>query len=202
MQSMADSDKSRDLVARRKAEIAAGALPLFLEKGFHGTSIREIAAASGLSMGGLYEYITSKDDVLSLVYREMTSPLGEALDRPVDSDLRELVADALEASWQRAKDVQILYRETVSLDADHREEVAQSERVHAHRIADSIEAAVERGELVCDDPLLVGHLVIFLAAFAPLRSWIMRKDGIDCGRAAAETLAGLIVAGLRPGSTP
>jgi AcrR family transcriptional regulator len=195
---MVDREKSKDLVARREAEIAAGALPLFLDKGFHGTSIREIAAAAGLSMGGLYEYISSKDDVLSLVYRQMTSPLGEALDRPLDSDLRELIADALEASWRRPKDVQILYRETVSLDAEHRDQVSEAERAHAHRIAASIQAGVDKGELACDDPLLVGHLVIFLAAFGPLRSWITRKDGIETGRVAAEAIADLVVAGLRP----
>lgn len=191
------TDGPSDLVRRREAEIAAGALPLFLEKGFHGTSIREIAAAAGLSMGGLYEYISSKDDVLSLVYRQMTSPFAETLDQPLDADLTDLIAGALQASWDRAKDVQILYRETVALDAGHRDELAATERAYARRIAEAVEAGVSRGELTCDNPLLVGHLVMFLASFMPLRSWITRSDGIESNAATARAVAELIVAGLR-----
>jgi TetR/AcrR family transcriptional regulator, cholesterol catabolism regulator len=192
------ADEPNELVTRRESEIAAGALPLFLEKGFHATSIREIAAAAGLSMGGLYEYIGSKDDVLSMVYRQMTSPFAETLDLPTDGDLTDLIAAALGASWDRAKDVQILYRETVALDAGHRDELAATERSYAHRIAEAIEAGVERGELACDDPLLVGHVVMFLAAFMPLRSWITRADGIESNAGTARAVAELIVSGLRP----
>lgn len=189
-------EESNELVRRRESEIAAGALPLFLEKGFHGTSIREIAAAAGLSMGGLYEYISSKDDVLSLVYRQMTSPFSESLEDPQQTDLTALISGALVASWDRSKDVQILYRETVALDAGHRDELAATERAYAHRIADAIGAAADRGEVVCDNPLLVGHLVMFLAAFMPLRSWITRSDGIEAGPETADAIARMIVAGL------
>ena len=172
-------EQPNDRVRRREAEIAGGALPLFQEKGFHGTSIREIAAAAGLSMGGLYEYISSKDDVLSLVYRQMTSPFAETLAASDTDDLRDVIAGALMASWDRARDVQILYRETVNVDVSHRDQLAEEERRHAHRIADAIRRGVERGDYRCEDPVLVGHLVLFLAAFMPLRAWITRSDGIE-----------------------
>jgi TetR/AcrR family transcriptional regulator, cholesterol catabolism regulator len=192
------SEEPNELTDRRQAEIAAGALPLFLEKGFHGTSIREIAAAAGLSMGGLYEYIDSKDDVLSLVYRQMTSPFAETLAAPLDTDLTDLIATALSASWNQAKDVQILYRETAALGHDHRERLGATERAYAHRIAEAITAGVERGDLVCDNPVLVGHLVMFLAAFMPLRSWITRPDGIDNSEDTARAIAELLVRGMTP----
>jgi AcrR family transcriptional regulator len=192
-----DHQHHSERAQRRRADIAAGALPLFHEKGFHGTSIREIAAASGLSMGGLYEYISSKDDVLGLVYREMTSPFVETLGGEGQGGLVDLISETLQASWSQARDVQILYRETVHIDAAHREELAAEERRHAHRIADAITAAVERGDLRCDDPLLVGHVVLFMAAFMPLRAWITRADGIDASPEVARNVAALIVAGLR-----
>ena len=182
---------------RRRAEIAAGASPLFQERGFHGTSIRAIAAATGLSMGGLYEYISSKDDVLSLVYQEMTSPFVETLDQSEDDDLVDLIATALVASWEQSRDVQILYRETVHVDTSHRDALAAQERAHAHRIAEAIERGVSRRGLVCDDPLLVGHMVLFMAAFMPLRGWITRADGIEASRELAERVAQLFVSGLR-----
>ena len=44
-----------------------GAVTLFKEKGFHRTTTREIAKAAGFSIGTLYEYIRTKEDVLYLV---------------------------------------------------------------------------------------------------------------------------------------
>ena len=146
-------------------------------------------------MGGLYEYISSKDDVLSMVYRSMTSPLEDVWDGA--TDVETLIFSVLTASWERSRDVQILYRETVHLDAAHREELAATERAYARVIAEAITAGVERGELVCDDPLLVGHLVMFLAAFMPLRSWITRPDGIDASEETARSVAALVANTLR-----
>jgi TetR/AcrR family transcriptional regulator, cholesterol catabolism regulator len=182
---------------QRRAEIAAGALPLFHAKGFHGTSIREIAAAAGLSMGGLYEYISTKDDVLSLVYQEMTSTSFEPLRQHPEGELIDLIARTLLASWDRARDVQILYRETVHIDSSHREELADDERRHAQQIAAAITQGVEAGDLECEDPLLVAHMVLFMAAFMPLRGWITRPDGIESTPEIAHKVAALIVAGLR-----
>ena len=191
-------EQASERVRRREAEIALGALPLFHEKGFHGTSIREIAAAAGLSMGGLYEYISTKDDVLSLVYRQMTSPFAETLAADEDDDLVVVISAALMASWERARDVQILYRETVNVYASHRDQLAEEERGHAHRIADAIRRGVARGDYRCEDPVMVGHLVLFLAAFMPLRAWITRADGIEPTPEMATAVAELIVRGLRP----
>ncbi len=42
-------------------------LNLFQEKGFHRATTREIAKAAGFSIGTLYEYIRTKEDVLYLV---------------------------------------------------------------------------------------------------------------------------------------
>ena len=44
-----------------------GAVKLFKEKGFHRATTREIAKAAGFSIGTLYEYIRTKEDVLFLV---------------------------------------------------------------------------------------------------------------------------------------
>ncbi len=190
---------SDELRAARQAQIASAALPLLLDKGFHATSIREIAEAAGLSMGGLYEYITTKDDVLSLVYRQMTATVDEIVTpsgETTTGDVETEIARVLDAYRTRAQEVQVMYRETVALDEAHREALAAGERDNARRVAELITLGIERGELSCDDPLLVGHLVAFLAAFMPLRGWIMRRDGIEPGPETARTLARLVVRAL------
>ena len=63
--------KDVDLIDSKHQQIVNGACRLFFKKGYHRTTIREIALACGMSMGQLYHYISSKDDVLFLTYKQM-----------------------------------------------------------------------------------------------------------------------------------
>ena len=55
------------LVSERREHIAKSVAPLFVKKGYGQTSIREIARACEMSMGHLYYYIGSKEDVLQIM---------------------------------------------------------------------------------------------------------------------------------------
>lgn len=74
------SVKDESLIEKRRAQMIRGAVTLFKEKGFHRTTTREIAKAAGFSIGTLYEYIRTKEDVLYLVcdsiYDEVHSRLA------------------------------------------------------------------------------------------------------------------------------
>jgi len=59
--------KDPDLVKHRRRQIVDASVQLFIKNGFHKTTTRQIARASGFSIGSLYEYVTSKEDVLYLV---------------------------------------------------------------------------------------------------------------------------------------
>ena len=63
--------KDQELIGRRHMQICDAALKLFSRKGFHRTTVREIAGACGLGIGTLYSYIKTKEDILSLVYRRI-----------------------------------------------------------------------------------------------------------------------------------
>jgi TetR/AcrR family transcriptional regulator, cholesterol catabolism regulator len=82
----------------RRREVVATAAKLFAERGYDGTSISELTAATGLAAGGLYHYIEGKDDLLIGICDELLEPLLErareivaAEAAPVDQ-LRDLVA--------------------------------------------------------------------------------------------------------------
>jgi AcrR family transcriptional regulator len=51
-----------------RSEILDIALSLFVQKGYHQTSMQDIADTAGLTKGGLYYYVKSKDDVLFLLH--------------------------------------------------------------------------------------------------------------------------------------
>jgi len=57
-------------VAKNKQRIERAALRLFTRQGFHGTTVREIAEGAGVSMGKLYLYYPTKEDIfIDLVHR-------------------------------------------------------------------------------------------------------------------------------------
>jgi AcrR family transcriptional regulator len=51
-------------VSERRTELARQAARLFAERGYHGTSIGDLAKALGVQKGSLYAHIESMQDLL------------------------------------------------------------------------------------------------------------------------------------------
>ena len=60
---------------RKQQEVIAAAAHVFAEQGFHATSMQDLIAATGLTAGGLYHYIGSKDRLLVLICDQLMEPL-------------------------------------------------------------------------------------------------------------------------------
>ena len=63
------TSQNSSLIEKRHQQIVDGACKIFFTKGYHPTTTRDIANACGMSIGQLYHYISSKDDVLYLVHK-------------------------------------------------------------------------------------------------------------------------------------
>ena len=84
--------KLRDrTIEKNKRRIERAALQLFTTKGFHGTTVREIAERAGISMGKLYIYYETKEDIfidlvhhlgrkMEVIRQKELIPLMESLD--------------------------------------------------------------------------------------------------------------------------
>ncbi len=72
-------------LARKRELIEKSALRLFCSQGFHGTSIRQIADASGISIGNIYNYYRTKDQILEAIvakyHRKMLVERNRLLDQ-------------------------------------------------------------------------------------------------------------------------
>lgn len=62
-----------DVSVERKAQILAAARDIFLRKGFDATRMEEIAASAGLSIGGVYWYYKTKDEVILALMDAITN---------------------------------------------------------------------------------------------------------------------------------
>ena len=49
---------------RKQERVLAATAAVFAERGFHNASVRDVVAAAGMSLAGLYHYFPSKADLL------------------------------------------------------------------------------------------------------------------------------------------
>lgn len=168
------------LIEKRRDQICDAALELFLQKGFASTTIRDICAKSGVNQASIYDYVANKNDILrrllnKLWFRPDVPTLAERLDLHGDAPFEENVADYLRDTWsKKRKGTLLVYRSVPYLQEDDRK---------AMRIRDRavIEALAERlrkiGHLPDEDPRaeVFANLIIFLAAFAPMRDWLTKN---------------------------
>ena len=71
--------KNQDLLLEKRQRILQSASSVFKQKGFHKATVRDIAKAAGISMGTLYDCITTKADVLYLFYKTFISAYQESV---------------------------------------------------------------------------------------------------------------------------
>ena len=110
--------KNRALIEKRRQQISDSAMKLFAEKGYHNTSVRDIANLSNISTGSIYDYVRNKEDILFLVSQRFFENLEEEMERALkglDDPLMQLKA-AIEAALSVIDNFQeyalITYRES------------------------------------------------------------------------------------------
>ena len=120
------SAQNPQLIEKRHQQIVEGACKVFFKKGFHPTTTREIAKACGMSIGQLYHYISSKDDVLYLVHKHsqriwydyLEKSDIEKIDDPVKK-MTEALHQSLKFITDNKKLIQFIYSESKYLDKSH-----------------------------------------------------------------------------------
>ncbi|SDJ75274.1 TetR/AcrR family transcriptional regulator [Salimicrobium halophilum] len=128
------SIKNRALVEKRRDQMIQGAVSLFREKGFHKTTTREIAKASGFSIGTLYEYIRTKEDVLFLVcdsiYEQVNVRMKEVViaSVPGETPLEEAVRAYFHLMDELQEEVIVLYQEVKALPKEAKSYILEKER--------------------------------------------------------------------------
>jgi AcrR family transcriptional regulator len=87
----------------RPAELLSAALALFVEKGYAGTRLEDVAARAGVSKGTLYLYFENKEELFKAVVREnIVTPLVEAAEEAhgFDGPTADLVRKLINAWWK------------------------------------------------------------------------------------------------------
>ncbi|MBN1106394.1 MAG: TetR/AcrR family transcriptional regulator [Deltaproteobacteria bacterium] len=178
--------KDADLIDTKHQQIVHAACHLFFKKGYHRTTIREIAIASGMSMGQLYHYISSKDDVLFLTYKQMQMIWYEHLIRSGVEEIQDrlerltkAVRLTLEFSLKYRKLFFFVYTETQYLEKRHLRVVLEMDDKNVVGFWRRLLRDVARSAKIKDDVDFLANLVSYLMVFLPLRGWNLKGKTND-----------------------
>jgi AcrR family transcriptional regulator len=149
---------ARRLTAERSDEVYAAALRLFREKGYHATSMQDIAAAVGLYKGSLYHYIGGKEELLARVFEHAMAALladveGIAADtasRP-SIQLRRIIEAHVQAVANNLDALTVYLHEWRALAGDSLASVRYQRERYAALVTDIVSRGVVLGEFRVPD---------------------------------------------------
>jgi AcrR family transcriptional regulator len=156
-------------MATRREELTRTAARLFAERGFHGTSMGDLAEAMGVQKGSLYSLTGSKQELLQEALRQGAIAFHGALDEvPERAPAVERINDALRGHLRvvaEQLDVATVFtREWRYLEGDAREAFLGERRRYEERWRALFREGVEAGELRID--LDVGAAVLLVLSAA------------------------------------
>ena len=184
----------------RRKEIVDQAASLFNTRGYHGTSLEDVAAAVGLRKASLYHYFRGKDDILKLIHEDFLAwtmqreEKRRAYDLPPGQHLLEIISDTLEVLSLRPGHVRVFIEHYRELDETTRAHIVRERERYAGMVEDVIRAGVESGAFRPMDPRMA-----VLALFGAINwayQWYRPAHG-DEPRQMAYALWDLLMRGVR-----
>ena len=183
----------------RKQEIIKTAARLFREKGYHATSMDDLADECGLYKGSLYHYFTNKEHILQEVIQSYFEVALQSLERvslskatPMQK-LRKSVQAQMRAIESHRDVVSVALREDRAVSSPYREiYIAQRDRFEGC-IARILEEGIEKGVFRNVDVKLTTKALLGMCNWATI--WY-RQDGNLSSSKIAKHFADLMISGL------
>ncbi len=168
------------LIEERRAEILDAAVGLFAENGYYVTTIQQIARASGVSIGLIYQYFGDKDDILYLSLKRVLDRYEteiparlEGLTHPVDRLCTAIWAYCVIVDELRQAAL-LTYRSTKSLRADRRTLIQDAERRTNQLFERCVAECVHGGYMRAVDEFLFTYQVVMFCHAWALKNWALR----------------------------
>ena len=183
---------------RRREEILHAALDAFRERGFHATTLEEIAGRLGLRKAALYYYFPDKEAILYEGHRRSVERVERILDearrreRPIDQ-LGFAIREHVRLMTEQVEGLS-LAAEIPALAPEHHAEVLAARDRYERALRSIIARGVRNGELRPLDPKLAAFVI--LGAVNWVAYWY-RPDGPVPAPELAAHFTEQLLAGLR-----
>jgi AcrR family transcriptional regulator len=122
---MIDTLPTRSKGERTRQQIEDAAYALFLEHGFHATSMRQIAQQSGLAVGGIYNHFSSKAEIFKAIllerhpFRQIVPILLAATGETTEEFIRSAGGTLVRELEQRPDTLKLMFIEIVEFNGQN-----------------------------------------------------------------------------------
>jgi AcrR family transcriptional regulator len=176
--------KDKKLVDKRRQQIADGAIRVFVKIGFDKATMRQLAKAAKLSIGNIYNYVKSKEDVLFLSMELGAQAASDLASREINTDSNDPVKDLRESIIQLFKTVDTMeeyvlfvYQDLRQLPAKQRQHILGADQEVVGWIQKLLSDGIKRGMFKVDiDTRLVSENIVMAAHMWSLRRWSLTKN--------------------------
>jgi TetR/AcrR family transcriptional regulator, cholesterol catabolism regulator len=182
----------------RRDELTRQAARLFAERGYHGTSMGDLAEAMGVQKGSLYSLTGSKQELLFETMRSGANAFHAGLDAipedvPAVERIRLALRSHLRVVAEQLDVATVFTREWRYLQGEHRDEILAERRRYEDRWRALFREGVESGELRTDLDVAAAALLVLSAANWAY-TWLVAGRDTD---ALADRFTAILVDGVR-----
>lgn len=183
--------------AKKKEEILRSAASVLDAKGFHRTTMEDIASNLLMTKGSMYYYFKNKDDLLYQCHQMIMKISIERIEEAVHSPLTptEKLKKAVKAhvilSTSEKSMFMMMDKPNQNFSGDHLDHALKQRKEYANYFDVIINEGIEKGEF---DPSIEIRTVRFIILGS--LNWIMqwyREDGPQSGEQIAESFAAHLV---------
>lgn len=168
--------KNESLVNKRRQQIFEAAIKLFPKKGYHSTTLREISKETGITLGNLYDYISTKEDILYIIQERATQAVIETVSTNQEGNLdpfaklRRLINSELDMVDKYQDLILIIYRESHAWSRKLLHILLKNERHHVQQFEKVIVEGIENGVFKETNARMLANMVIML-----VNTWVLRR---------------------------
>ena len=156
----------------QKDRMLRAAAKCFNEKGYSGSSLKDVANILGLTDAALYYYVKNKEELVYLCYLRAGDVGREAMDRAQAEGtsgldiVRKYLRYHLEVMTGERGPIAIM-SEVPSLKPAHREEILEISRRHSARFEKILEQGIEDGSIAPCDVRMTGNAIMGALNWVP-----------------------------------
>ena len=183
----------------QKDRMLRAAARCFNEKGYSGSSLKDVANILGLTDAALYYYVRNKEELVYLCYLRAGDVGRETLDRAIaeGSDgldiVRRYLRYHLDVMTGDRGPIAIM-SEIPSLKPEHRDESLEISRRHSARFEAVLERGIDDGSIAPCDVRMTGNAIMGSLNWVP--KWF-HGDATVAAKI-VEEMPGILSAGLEP----
>lgn len=177
--------KNPDLVREKRRQIIDSTVKLFIQHGYHKTTTRMIAKAANFSIGSLYEYVSSKEDLLYLVCKAIHEEVQDAVEKALSNTdkgkerLARVIRQYFYVCDRMGDHILLMYQVTQFLPEKWKVRVLVNELNITNIFINALSSMSGKKPFpVLDDKLLnlVGHNISVLGQMWAFRRWHMQRN--------------------------